>query len=101
LTGPDGEYMIINVPPKVYNLVSKLVGYIPMKIEKVEVSVDRTSVIDLSLEETTIVTDQVVTVVAPRDLLRLTETQNTRLLTAETIKNMPVTTVAELLAIQV
>jgi outer membrane receptor protein involved in Fe transport len=101
LTGPDGEYMIINVPPKVYNLVSKLVGYIPMKIEKVEVSVDRTSVIDLSLEETTIVTDQVVTVVAQRDLLRLTETQNTRLLTAETIKNMPVTTVAELLAIQV
>lgn len=101
LTGPDGEYMIINVPPKVYNLVAKLVGFVAVKVEKVEVSADHTSTVDLSLEETTIVTDQVVTVVAPRDLLKLTETQNMRQLTAETIKNMPVTTVAELMAIQV
>jgi outer membrane receptor protein involved in Fe transport len=101
LTGPDGDYMIINVPPKVYNVVSKLVGYIPMKVEGVEVQVDHTAIADLMLEETTIQIDKPQIVTAERDLLRLTETQNMRQLTAETIKNMPVTTVAELLAIQV
>jgi outer membrane receptor protein involved in Fe transport len=101
LTGPDGEYMIINVSPKVYNVVAKLVGYIPMKVEGVEVTVDHTSIADLMLEETTIIIDKPQVVTAERDLLRLTETQNMRQLTAENIKNMPVTTVAELMAIQV
>jgi outer membrane receptor protein involved in Fe transport len=101
LSGPDGEYMIINVPPKVYNVVSKLVGYIPMTVEGVQVTADHTSIADLMLEETTIIIDKPQVVTAERDLLRLTETQNMRQLTAETIKNMPVTTVAELMAIQV
>ncbi len=101
LTGPDGEYMIINVPPQVYNVVAKLVGYIPMKVEGVQVLVDHTAVADMMLEETTIQIDKTQVVTAQRDLLRLTETQNMKQLTAETIKNMPVTTVAELMAIQV
>ena len=101
LTGPDGEYLIINVPPKVYSLVSRPVGYVPMKVEQLEVTVDRTAVADMALEETTINLKEVQVVTAERDLLRQTDTQNMRQLTAESIKNMPVTTVQELLQIQV
>lgn len=101
LTGPDGDYMIINVPPKTYSLVSKPVGYVPMKVEGVEVTVDHTTTQDLMLEETTIQIKDAQVVTAERDLLRLTETQNMRQLTAESIKEMPVTTVQELLQIQV
>jgi outer membrane receptor protein involved in Fe transport len=101
LTGPDGEFIIINVPPKMYNLVCKPVGYVSMKVEKVEVTVDHTTPCDFALDESTIQLDKQVVVVAERDLLKLSETQNMRQLTAETIKNMPVTTVQELLKIQV
>ncbi len=101
LSGPDGEYIIINVPPKSYSLISRPVGYTPMKVEQVEVTVDHTTIIDFVLDESTIQLDKAVVVTAERDLLKLSETQNMRQLTAETIKNMPVTTVQELLQIQV
>jgi outer membrane receptor protein involved in Fe transport len=100
LTDANGEYMIINVPPMMYSIVVKAVGFIQVTAEQVEVTVDHTTVQDFTIEETAIeVTGYTVT--AQRDLLKISETQNVRQLTAESIKNMPVTTVQELLSIQV
>lgn len=100
LTDPNGEYMIINVPPKMYTVFVKTVGYVPVTVQQLEVTVDHTTNQDFQLEETAIEVKGY-TVVAQRDLLKLTETQTMRQLTAENIKNMPVTSVQELLKIQV
>ncbi len=96
LTGPDGNYVITNVPPKIYTLISRLVGYVPMKVEGVEVTADHTTMVDFALEASTVQIEAMQVVTAERDLLRLTETQNQKQLSAETIKNMPATTVQEL-----
>jgi len=96
----NGEYMIINVPPGVYSVTAKLTGYTSVRTEAVDVRVDQTSTINFALDESVIETEaQVVT--AQRDLLKLTETANLRQITAETIKNMPVSTVQDVLKAQV
>ena len=101
LTGPDGEYLIINIPPKTYTLVSRQVGYVPLKVEQVAVIADHTTTVDFALEETTVQMEKLQVVTVERDLLRQTDTQAQRQLSAEAAKNAPSTTVQELLQFQI
>lgn len=97
---PSGEYIIINVSPGMYSITATLTGWTSVRTEKVEVRVDATANVDFAMEESIVETEaQIVT--AERDLLRVTETADLRQITAESIKNMPVATVAELLKVQV
>ncbi|MFH2055835.1 MAG: TonB-dependent receptor, partial [bacterium] len=101
LTDANGEFMIINVTPGKYDLISSPVGYVKKRVTGVEVKVDRSATVDFELEESAIDLDIVQEVVAERDILRLTETQSTRQMTSEEIQNMPVTSVEEILTAQV
>ncbi|MEE8417300.1 MAG: carboxypeptidase-like regulatory domain-containing protein, partial [candidate division Zixibacteria bacterium] len=53
-TNIQGEFFIINVPPGNYNLRVTLVGYGPVEVEKVRVSIDLTTTVDLELSTQTI-----------------------------------------------
>ena len=53
-TNIQGEFFIINVPPGKYTLKVNLIGYRPMEITNVEVTIDLTTNIDLDLETETI-----------------------------------------------
>jgi outer membrane receptor protein involved in Fe transport len=101
LSDPRGEYIIINVPPGNYSLKATSVAYNTNITRDVQVTVDHTTVVDFELEERITELDIVQEVVAQRDLLKLSETQNIHQITAENIKNMPVTSVEEILSAQV
>ncbi len=96
----NGDYMIINVPPGVYTVTASVAGYIPVKTSNVDVRADGSVTVNAALEES-IVEVQAQEVIAERDLLKITETANLRQITAENIKNMPVSTVQDLLTTQV
>ncbi len=53
-TNIQGEFFIINVPPGDYDLRVTLVGYGPVEVEKVRVSIDLTTTVDLELSTETI-----------------------------------------------
>jgi hypothetical protein len=53
-TNIQGEFFIINVPPGKYTLKINLIGYRPMEITNVEVTIDLTTKVDLDLETETI-----------------------------------------------
>ncbi len=97
---PNGEFLIINVPPGMYSITANLTGWTSVRTEQVEITVDATRTVDFAMEESIVETEAQI-VVAERDLLRVTETANLRQITAENIKNMPVATVADLLKAQV
>ncbi len=97
---PNGEFLIINVPPGMYSITATLTGWTPVRTQQVEVRVDATVTVDFAMEESIVETEAQI-VVAERDLLRVTETANLRQITAENIKNMPVATVSDLLKAQV
>ncbi len=96
----NGEYIIINVPPGTYNVTAKLQGYQSVKTENVEILVDRTTTVNFSLQESVVEMETQI-VEAPRDLLKVDQSNNVRQITAENIKNMPVTNVQELMKTQV
>lgn len=68
-TDMEGDYHIINVRPGVYQLKFSMVGYTEKIIQNVEVNVDRTTILNVELEPTTVATPEVV-VIAEKPVIR-------------------------------
>lgn len=64
----DGRYFIVNVPVGTYQVKASMVGYAPMVVLNVLVSIERVATVDFSLESAEIKTGEVV-VVAQRNEL--------------------------------
>ena len=97
MTDPDGNYQILRVEPGSYTLQVSAVGFQPMEIAAVQVTVDLTKQVDVSM--TTAVTElkDVIRVTDKQDILNKFETSNQSTITAQTIKTRPVQTVDNLL----
>ncbi len=67
-TDPDGEYFIINLPPGIYTLKVRMVGYDAQAFENVRVRVDLTTRVDAKLKSSTIDLGQEITVVGKREV---------------------------------
>jgi len=78
-TDVDGYYYIINVKPGTYKLIVDMIGYKRLALENVRVSVNRTTAIDATLEQTVI---QGETVIVEVDALSTKKDQTS------TIKNI-------------
>lgn len=71
LTDSKGVYEIINVPPGMYSLQIRLVGYKTKQVDSVVVMTDRASLIHCELESTSIETDVVQRVTAKQDVMEM------------------------------
>lgn len=96
----DGYYTILNVPPGVYSLKVTMMGYTPMVVENVHVSVDQTMPLDFALSQTVIGTDETVTVVAERPLVNPGMTSSHSMVSAGEIEALPVTNMEDVLMLQ-
>jgi outer membrane receptor for ferrienterochelin and colicin len=67
-TDVDGEYYIINIPPGIYSVTFRMVGYTPKVLENVRVQVDLTTKVSLELVQTTVQVDAVVVTMAKREI---------------------------------
>lgn len=95
----DGYYTIINVKPGTYTLVASMIGYATLRVENVEVSVDRTTRINVELQESIIEEEEIV-VVAQRPLIEQDRTTSASYVSAESIENLPVQEFQDLLQLQ-
>ena len=98
-TDIDGYYQIINVPPGSYGLKFSVMGYNSQTISNVKVRVDLTTSIDAELNVGEIKVDDVV-IVATRPLVEFDRTSTASYIDAETINDLPVQNVSEILQIQ-
>ncbi|MCZ7603930.1 MAG: TonB-dependent receptor [Melioribacteraceae bacterium] len=95
----DGEYFIINIPPGVYELKASMVGFTPMVIQGVRVSVDQTTKIDFELsEEAFQISDVVITAARPIVQKDLTSTEAK--VSGEQISMLPLEDVASVVNLQ-
>lgn len=97
--GPDGEYIIINVPPGRYDLRASMVGYGPLVVQQVRVEVDQTANISAQLSESAVEMADVV-VQAERPMVQRDLTATRSVVTDEQIKVLPVKNFAEVVQIQ-
>jgi outer membrane receptor protein involved in Fe transport len=98
-TDLDGYYSILNIAPGTYNLKVSAIGYSPLRIEGVKVSIDLTSTIDIQLTESSVELSQVV-VLAERPLVTKDLTASTSVIGSDEIASLPVTEFQEVLQLQ-
>ena len=98
-TNIDGEYSILNLPPNVYKLRISLLGYDPVAVNNVTVSIDLTTRQDLELNETVMEQKEVV-IFAERPVIQKDLTATTAIVSKEQISALPVTEISQLLSLQ-
>jgi outer membrane receptor for ferrienterochelin and colicin len=98
-TNIDGYYVILNVSPGKYTLISSAVGFNKRTINDVAVSLDQTTTMDIALTSTTVEVGEVVAT-ATRPLIQKDQTAKTAVVSGDQISALPVTEVSQVLSLQ-
>jgi len=91
-TNISGEYFIINVPPGRYTIKASLVGYTPVEVKEVKVSLDLTTTVDFNLTTQTIDMGTI-TVEAERPIVEVDMTTSRTYFESKDFVNAPVQTI--------
>lgn len=95
-SGVDGDYFIANLQPGVYTVRATFVGYRSVIINEVTVRSGATTQINIEMQESTLVSDEVV-VTATRPLVERDNTTSLVYLQSEEIQSKPTTVLTDVL----
>jgi outer membrane receptor protein involved in Fe transport len=98
-TDAEGGYVIINIPPGVYDVRFTLVGYSPVTVRQVTVTSDRTTPVNVRLTSSAIEMQDIV-VQAERPMVQKDLTATMAAVSDEQIKMLPVRNFVEVLQLQ-
>ena len=98
-TDIEGRYFILNIPPGVYSLKARMIGYSTTVVTDVRVSVDFTTRIEFELS-TSVLELGGVEVIATTPIIKMDLTSTRAVIGAETISEMPVESFDEILELQ-
>ncbi len=98
-TDIDGTFYIINVPPGTYDLTFYMIGYETVKMQNLNVSVNRTSTVTISLKPTTLQGEEVV-VEAQGIALKKDQTSSVRNISSKQMNILPVENVGAVVSMQ-
>jgi outer membrane cobalamin receptor len=94
-----GNFFIINLPPGVYTLRVQMLGYKTVRVEKLRVSVNRTTNVTVKMKPT-VIKGQVVVVEAPKVAVKKDQTSSVRNVSSDEIKVLPVENVSGVIGMQ-
>ena len=98
-TNVNGEYVILNISPGRYNVKFSFIGYETTIMQDVSITVDQTTILQITLNSQTIQVDEVI-VTARTPLIQKDVTSSISVITREEIEALPVATFTELLSLQ-
>ena len=98
-TNVDGEYFILNIPPGTYGIKASSVGFTPVAVTKVQVTVDKTTRIDLTLQSQTVEIGDVV-VTATRPIVQRDLTSTVGSMSSDQISKLPLEDVMAVVNLQ-
>ena len=98
-TDVDGNYVILNIPPGKYSIKAQSVGYQPVIMEDISVSIDLTSTVDFQLNESAIELEAVV-VEGKQDVIKKDVTSSQSLISSDQIAALPVSELNDVLQLQ-
>jgi outer membrane receptor protein involved in Fe transport len=99
VTDLEGYYTILNVPAGRYQVQFRLVGYRTVSVREVQVTADKTTKLDASMEEDAITTDAVV-VTATKPVVDVTLTSSISTVTDKDIATLPVQDLQDIVNLQ-
>jgi len=96
----DGQFFILNIPPGIYTIQAVYVGYTTKIVKNVEINVDRTTSLDISMEETVLEQSESIVVVAEKEMIHKDNTGSIAIVGAPDIQAMPVQSINDVLNLQ-
>lgn len=99
VSGIDGGFIIINIPPRVYKVTVSFIGYETMRISNVQITVDQTTQLPVSLSEKSLTVSEIV-VTAKSAMIQKDLTSSISTISRAEIESLPVTSFTELLSLQ-
>ncbi len=94
LTDVDGRYSIVNLDPGTYTVVFSYIGFATVKVEEVEVIVDKTTTVDMTLQEE-VIEGQEIIVTAERPIVEKDRTTTTAYISSEQLEALPLVSINE------
>jgi outer membrane receptor for ferrienterochelin and colicin len=98
-TDVNGEYVVLNIPPGLFNIKVSSIGYISIVTQDVKIIVDQTTNLSVKLQQTAIEVSEVI-VAARTPLIQKDVTSTVAVMTRDEIDALPVSSFTELLAMQ-
>lgn len=100
ISGPRGEYFMVNVPIGTHDIEARMIGYLTVLSAGISVSADLTTRADFSLQTTVLDLNETLIITAPRPMIRQDMTASSEVLRAEDIRTLPVSSVSDIIALQ-
>jgi len=98
-TDLSGEYFILKVPPGVYSVTAKMMGYKNLKKTQVRVIIDQTTNVDFTLE-TEVIEGETVIVISERPVIEKELTASKLVISDAELQNSWVSDVEEAISVQ-
>jgi outer membrane receptor protein involved in Fe transport len=98
-TDVDGNYYIINIPPGTYVVEIRMVGYRTTTVKQLQVTADRTTKLDGTLDENA-VTAQEVVIVAQKPVVDVNLTSTVATVSSKDIEALPVQELTDIVNLQ-
>jgi len=95
-----GNYVIHGIAPGTYNIKYSFIGYKTIEYTGIEVKENHTNQINVKMNPTALTLDKAVTVVGKKPLVDVEETQSSRTISADDIKNAVVENVEDVVSQQ-
>jgi outer membrane receptor for ferrienterochelin and colicin len=95
----NGDYIVLNIPPGLYNIKVSSIGYGTVITQNVKIIVDQTTEISVTLKQTALEVSEVV-VTARTPLIQKDLTGSIAVMTRDEIESLPVASFTELLSMQ-
>ncbi|MAT58631.1 MAG: hypothetical protein CMF23_11735 [Ignavibacteriae bacterium] len=96
----EGNFTILNVPPGVYSVTASVVGYQKITITDVRVNVDFTTRLEFELPSGSVELEAIVVQGERNPLIRQDLTNPTVAITSETIQELPVDQISDVIRLQ-
>jgi len=94
LTDIDGKFTILNLDPGTYTVVFSYIGFSTVRVEKVEVIVDKTTTVDMTMTEE-VIEGQEIVVTAERPIVEKDRTTTTAYISSEQLEALPLVNISE------
>ncbi len=98
-TDDHGDFYLINITPGVYTIKVLMIGYEPLIIQNVRISVNRTTNVEARLHSTVLAGEQIV-VQAERIAIKKDQTSSIRNVSSDEIKILPIEDMQDVVALQ-
>ncbi|RKY52582.1 MAG: TonB-dependent receptor, partial [Candidatus Neomarinimicrobiota bacterium] len=98
-TDIDGNFVILNIPPGLYDITASMIGYANYTIRNARVEIDLTTTLDFRMKQE-VLKGEVVEVIAQRKVIKKDVAGSQRSVTSKQIEALPVSSITGVLGLQ-